>query len=70
MGISILNFLVIAISAFLIIFISRSKGINNKVDLILVLIGAALIFLIDNLYVWMSVWILLIVYFLIKYLKK
>ncbi|KAA6449598.1 hypothetical protein DX928_17510 [Bacillus swezeyi] len=70
MEISILNFLVIVISAFLIIFIARSKGINNKIDLILVLIGAALIFLIDNQYVWVSVWILLIVYFLVKYTKK
>lgn len=56
----------IFISGSIIIFVLSLKNFKRKQDLVLIVIGVTAIALIDKEIVWISIWVLLLIYFLIK----
>ncbi len=53
-------------SGSIIIFVLSLKNFKRKQDLVLIVIGVTAIALIDKEIVWISIWVLLLIYFLIK----
>ncbi|NPC92428.1 hypothetical protein HOO54_09365 [Bacillus sp. WMMC1349] len=56
----------IAVIIYIVIFVMMSKRIENKLDFSLISIGALAILLIDQPYIWILIWGLIVLYFWLK----
>lgn len=65
-----MDIIVIIITSSLIIFLVKQKGLERKIDLILILVGVATMFVVDNHFIWISIWLILLLYLGGKYFFK
>ncbi|GAA0440289.1 MAG: hypothetical protein ACQEWU_07480 [Bacillota bacterium] len=65
-----LHIIASVIAVLIIIFILTQKNIKKKLDLTVIVIAAMLIFIVENQWIWISVFVLTLVYFGIKYAKS
>lgn len=63
----IIDMMMLLITISLIVFVVRQKKLENKIDFILILIGAVAIFIVNNVFVWITIWVMLFLYFGVKY---
>lgn len=66
MGTDIFNLVILIVAVSLILFIIRQKKFSKKLDTIIIIAGAASILIVNKSFLWISVFILVIVYFLIS----
>lgn len=62
-----IDMMMLLITISLIVFVVRQKKLEKKIDFILILIGAVAIFIVNNVFVWITIWVMLFLYFGVKY---
>lgn len=62
-----IDMMMLLITISLIVFVVRQKKLEKKIDFILILIGAVSIFIVNIVFVWITIWVMLFLYFGVKY---
>lgn len=62
-----IDMMMLLITISLIVFVVRQKKLEKKIDFIVILIGAVAIFIVNNVFVWITIWVMLFLYFGVKY---